>query len=1396
VSLGLAAVAFVLALAQRPGTAITDTKIDLQVDAVDFLGEVASSWTSTGSLGHIWGSQYVGYLFPQGPFYALGELLGLSPWLTTRLWLGLVLALGAWGVVRLLDALLGRTRGAAHVVAGALYLLNPYVIVMAPWRSVHLLAYAALPWLLLAVHRGVREPRRWWWPAAFALVVIATAPGVNAALTGFVLLGPILLALYEPLLGGVAWRAVGAFAWRASALTIVASLWWLVPVLVQVRYGVDFQQFTEGPAAIWQTTGLSESLRLMGFWLAYTSTGTGALPGPYLSDAPPLLFDTPVVVASLLVPALALGGFALTRRWRYGPFFLLLAIVGALTLTVGFPEGTVLRDALLDVHDRLAVSRILRTTYKAAPLLALGLACLGGAAAGIVWERLRGRAWRALAAAAAAVLLAAAAWPMTSGDSAEDIFAWERIPAAWTEVAHDVGRDLEANTRAVVLPGQLFGYYTWGGTFDPILPALADRRVAGRFLVPWADLRATDLLWTTDSLVQEGRVQPDQLARLLELMGAGSVVAGTDDERDLSGAAGAAEAARELARSGFGRADRAYGPVRAVAPADGNSGAPLALPQVRRYDLAGGRGIVRVAPRGPLTVVDGSADALAALAAFGPLPAAPMVYAADRSREQLQRAARQGASFVVSDSNRRRVFAASRLLLSDGATIAGDQSFSADAALLDPWPERGPEAQTVAVVEGARGVRAPYSAQARQFPERRPFAAFDGDPRTAWLADQFAPRDRLWVELRLERPTDVSRLEVLPYGDSRGRPAALSVEGRTYELDEGWNRLPVELRATRRLRLRIERSVTPSGEEASAAGGLREVRVPGLRLREWLRTPRLVSSALAGMDLRRNDVSILLERTTAPRPFQPREAVGDLHRGRVRDSRDAEDGLARLVALPAARSFDAEARVSVSPSAPDDALDRLAGTTAGARMRSSSRFEGRPSLRASAAFDGDPRGGWVGEWAPGRRAWIEWKAAAAAVPPRRLQVSPAPGARAPTLVRLWAGPVASDPLRVDPAGGVEVAPGLPRARRLRLEVLDAAWPSGTPAWMRERPAVGIAELGGPGLPRVRTARRTGAVPRRCGDVVVHAAGRALRLRVEGPLADLEAGRPLAARSCGPARLPVGEVRIEAPPGVFRVDHLQLHSAAPQPVARPASAGRVVDPGSGTSGRVDGVELRLSGPAWLVLGEGYSRGWRASCDGRDLGEPVPVDGFANGWPVEAGCREAAFSFEPGQAAKWVGLLSGLACLAMLVLLAVRRPAAADPDPAPLPDDAPGRLSLVRALGAGALAALVLGAVFALRSGLVLGPLVALALWRGAPARTLAVCAGALLAAVPLVYVLFPPDDQGGWNTDYSKELLGAHWVAAAAVTLLIVALGRMIRAGRGYARSPRGSPDGLAHPPGV
>ena len=67
------------------------------------------------------------------------------------------------------------------------------------------------------------------------------------------------------------------------------------------------------------------------------------------------------------------------------------------------------------------------------------------------------------------------------------------------------------------------------------------------------------------------------------------------------------------------------------------------------------------------------------------------------------------------------------------------------------------------------------------------------------------------------------------------------------------------------------------------------------------------------------------------------------------------------------------------------------------------------------------------------------------------------------------------------------------------------------------------------------------------------------------------------------------------------------SRAPQPTVEVASDDH------------DRAQVEVTGatpgePFWLVLGQSHNVGWTATADGDDLGEPVLVDGFANGWLV--------------------------------------------------------------------------------------------------------------------------------------------------------------------------------------
>ena len=87
-----------------------------------------------------------------------------------------------------------------------------------------------------------------------------------------------------------------------------------------------------------------------------------------------------------------------------------------------------------------------------------------------------------------------------------------------------------------------------------------------------------------------------------------------------------------------------------------------------------------------------------------------------------------------------------------------------------------------------------------------------------------------------------------------------------------------------------------------------------------------------------------------------------------------------------------------------------------------------------------------------------------------------------------------------------------------------------------------------------------------------------------------------------------------------IDRLTLVSAGTGGSVSAIPTLEVVEHGRGEATvRFDGA----TEPFWLVLGESYGHGWRATVrDGVALGGPVLVDGFANGWYVDPGVAGAS------------------------------------------------------------------------------------------------------------------------------------------------------------------------------
>jgi hypothetical protein len=151
-------------------------------------------------------------------------------------------------------------------------------------------------------------------------------------------------------------------------------------------------------------------------------------------------------------------------------------------------------------------------------------------------------------------------------------------------------------------------------------------------------------------------------------------------------------------------------------------------------------------------------------------------------------------------------------------------------------------------------VRAPNEGGLLEFPEHAAFAAFDGDPSTTWAADRYLqPRDR-WVEIGFEAPREVPYVDLEPIRDWRGIEREVDVNGVRAKVGPGVTRVRLGQRDVRALRVTITDVDQPPGD-LRGSGGFREIRIPGVRVSQPLRTPVLAARALAGRDLRRASVT-------------------------------------------------------------------------------------------------------------------------------------------------------------------------------------------------------------------------------------------------------------------------------------------------------------------------------------------------------------------------------------------------------------------------------------------------------------------------------------------------------------------------------------------------------------
>ncbi|TCW25683.1 arabinofuranan 3-O-arabinosyltransferase [Dietzia cinnamea] len=522
-----------LACLQSPGLIAPDTKYDLVASPGRFLAQATHLWTGLSFAGQVQNQAY-GYLFPQGPFFALFDLVGMPAWLTQRLWWAVVLTVAYVGVVRVAAALRIGTR-VTRPVAGVLYALAPRMLGDLGSISSEIWPVALAPWVLLPVIRvlqGRMSPRRGGAGAALALALMGA---VNAVATAVACLPAVLWwALHRP---GRTWARLAA--WWAP-LSAAVCVWWAVPLVLLGRVSPPFLDYIESAEVTTRWASVTEVLRGAATWVPFVSTDRTA--GADLTSEPAFVLATGVLAAAGVVGLLMRG---MPARGR----LLVIATVGLVAMSAAWvgPAGGGFAETVRALLDGAGAP--LRNVHKFDPLLRLPLA-LGVAhlltrlLGGLDRERAPGALAhperdRAVAVAMIVVLAAgvsvAPAWlgrlaPVGSHEELPD--HWPQA-AAWLSENAPVDRpgtedrDPAATTRALVVPGASFGRQVWGVTRDEPLQPLAETPWAVRDSVPLQPAPAIRALDAVQRRLADGRAAPGMAATLASL-GIGYLVVRND----------------------------------------------------------------------------------------------------------------------------------------------------------------------------------------------------------------------------------------------------------------------------------------------------------------------------------------------------------------------------------------------------------------------------------------------------------------------------------------------------------------------------------------------------------------------------------------------------------------------------------------------------------------------------------------------------------------------------------------------------------------------------------------------------------------------------------------------------------------------------------------------------
>ena len=840
---GLAVVGFAVVVLVHPGRIFVDTRFDLYLAPLRLFQDTLSTWVGGSGLGT---ANYNTGFLPVATVMSLLHLVGIPAWLTMRLWRYALLVIAAWGaraLLRDLVAVEGQVGPVGRVMAAVLYVANPYVVVGAATTPV-MVPYAFFPWLLLALRRSFHGSR-WAGAAAFGLTMFFVG-GINAGVVpAFLMVAVVPVALDAWRREGVPIRTIAIGLGLSGLATVLVSAYWLAGTASAFGTASAVADATEDPRTVASVSSFAEVMRGLGSWLVY---GGDSL-GPYRPGFVSFLTSPAVVVATFVLPVLAILGAALTR-WRVRRLFVALTVLGLTLMVGGYPpdDPSPFGRALLWSFDHVPGAVAFRTTSKAGAIAMLGMAYLAALGIDTAWKAWRVRD-REVFGVLVALGLVVSLTPVWLGKLLPGELP---IPGYWQTAAEDLDAN-GADGRVWALPGETNAFYRWRPfSVDDIANSLLSRPVVYAHSYPDGPVGA----WNAMAGVAEGLDDAGSTGSIVSTyahyLGASDVLVRNDMVWNVMGVPRPAVMDRIVNHDPGLEGNALYGHKGAnvtsgqVEKPTDDDVAELGIPPLERWSVTEPTSLLQIYPTSGQLLVAGDNAAVPSAIWAGLLDGhRPFRLLADTSSQDVSDALAAGGRLLLTDTNRRREANFHRLD-SSGPLVSAGTPVSSTRALGEP------DDQTVASYSGIASVTA--SASGSVFGPTsggRPFLAFDGDPQTAWQFGDFHTGRGATIAVTFDQPRRLTAVTV-SRTPAVGGPQAqqvqqvvvsaggLSAGAGFTNTNEATATFAHAVMASR-LTLRVT-GLSGSGNNGL---GIAEIGVPGLQARESDRMPRSIADLAA-----------------------------------------------------------------------------------------------------------------------------------------------------------------------------------------------------------------------------------------------------------------------------------------------------------------------------------------------------------------------------------------------------------------------------------------------------------------------------------------------------------------------------------------------------------------------